>query len=117
MCARNQMTCPFKYTMMQKMLVGCYGRKIHPVYSIQHIPKITKVIFCHLPCRKTDLKVEMPLSFLMKACALGNIKQKHLLSWQLYQQFIGSFFISSIRETPLMLYGHHHGDRGLQHKG
>ncbi len=106
------------------MLVGCYGWKIHPVcaHSKNHLEKVS---LCHLPCRKTDLMAEMPLSFLMKDCTFGcsfeKKKQKQLLKWQLNQQFIGSFFISSIRETPLTLYQRwlysHQGKERSEHQG
>lgn len=35
--------------------VGCRGRKIHPVYSIQNIPEQTEVRSHHLPHRKNSV--------------------------------------------------------------
>lgn len=104
---RQRPVCPFKYIVLRKVLVGCYGRKIHPVYSIQHIPKITKVRLCHLPRRKTDLKVEMSLGFLMKlsvfrhSLGAAHLETLSALHWN---------FIASMRETPLTLNGHDWGN-------
>lgn len=39
-------------------VIGLYGRKIHPDYFNQQIPKIPEVILCLLPYRKRDMKME-----------------------------------------------------------
>lgn len=58
----------------------------------------------------------MPLGFLMKDFTLGcclEQKTEQLSTWPLHRQLGGSFFISSIRETPLTSYhGQHLGEDG-----
>lgn len=90
-----------------------------------HIPKITwKRSFCVIFLSGKQIwGWKCPSAFSWKTVHLGvaltkknNSKQKQLLTWQLNQQFIGSFFIFSIRETPPTLSGHQEKE-GSQHKG